>query len=31
VADGPIGRLDELIYRRKYRMLIDPAVNEEVD
>ncbi|HOW53076.1 MAG TPA: hypothetical protein PLR60_00375 [Syntrophorhabdaceae bacterium] len=26
-----IHRLDELIYRKKYRMLINPSVNEEVD
>jgi len=31
VTDTCINRLDELVYRKKYRMLIDPAVNEEVD
>lgn len=31
LPDVYINRLDELIYRKKYRMLIDPAVNEEVD
>jgi hypothetical protein len=29
--DASIARLDELIYRKKYRMLVNPAVNEEVD
>jgi hypothetical protein len=29
--DSSINRLDELIYRKKYRMLINPAINEEVD
>jgi len=31
VPHACITRLDGLIYRKKYRMLIDPAVNEEVD
>jgi hypothetical protein len=31
MPDAYINRLDELIYKKKYRMLIDPAVNEEVD
>ncbi|HOE16570.1 MAG TPA: hypothetical protein PLX02_03765 [Syntrophorhabdaceae bacterium] len=31
LPDPYIKKLDELIYRKKYRMLIDPAVNEEVD
>jgi len=31
MPDAYVNRLDELIYRKKYRMLIDPAVNEEVD
>ncbi len=31
LPDTVINRLDELIYKKKYRMLIDPAVNEEVD
>lgn len=29
--DSSIERLDRIIYGKKYRMLIDPAVNEEVD
>ena len=31
LPDSCINRLDDLIYRKKYRMLIDPAVNEELD
>lgn len=31
LPDNDIHRLDELIYRKKYRMLINPSVNEEVD
>ncbi len=31
VAETSIKRLDELIYKKKYRMLTSPAVNEEVD
>jgi hypothetical protein len=31
LPDTSIHRLDELIHRKKYRMLINPAVNEEVD
>jgi hypothetical protein len=31
LPDAYINRLDELVYQKKYRMLIDPAVNEEVD
>ncbi len=31
VPDSFIERLDGIIYRKKYRMLIDPDVNEEVD
>ena len=31
LPDTSIKRLDELIYQKKYRMLINPAVNEEVD
>jgi hypothetical protein len=31
LPDTSINRLDELIYRKKYRMLINPVVNEEVD
>jgi len=31
VPDACMEALDGLIYRKKYRMLIDPAVNEEVD
>ncbi len=29
--DGGIKRLDEIVYNKKYRMLINPAINEEVD
>lgn len=29
--DASTTRLDELIYRKKYRMLINPVINEEVD
>lgn len=29
--DASVARLDRIIYGKKYRMLIDPAVNEEVD
>jgi hypothetical protein len=31
LPDTSINRLDELIYQKKYRMLINPVVNEEVD
>ncbi len=31
LPDSSISRLDEIIYRKKYRMLIDPSLNEEVD
>ncbi len=31
VPDAVIAKLDELVYKKKYRMLIDPNVNEEVD
>lgn len=31
LPDASIHRLDDIIYREKYRMLIHPAVNEEVD
>jgi len=31
LPDVSINKLDELIYRKKYRMLISPAINEEVD
>jgi hypothetical protein len=31
LPDAYVNRLDELIYKKKYRMLIDPACNEEVD
>lgn len=31
LPDASITRLDELIYRKKYRMLINPVINEEVD
>jgi len=31
LPQASIKRLDEIIYRKKYRMLIDPGVNEEVD
>jgi hypothetical protein len=31
LSDSYIKRLDEIVYRKKYRMLINPAVNEEVD
>lgn len=31
LSDVDISRLDGLIYQKKYRMLIDPSVNEEVD
>lgn len=31
LPESCIRGLDELIYRKKYRMLIDPAVNEEID
>ena len=30
-SDSSINRLDGLIYQKKYRMLIDPAVNQELD
>lgn len=30
-SEEVVRNLDELIYQRKYRMLINPAVNEEVD
>ena len=29
--DASIKKLDELIYQKKYRMLINPVINEEVD
>ena len=31
LPDASINRLDDIIYRKKYRMLIDPAIREEVD
>lgn len=31
MPDTFIDRLDRIIYQKKYRMLIDPALNEEVD
>ena len=31
LPDAYINRLDELIYQKKYRMLINPSINEEVD
>jgi len=31
LPDASINRLDDMIYRKKYRMLINPAINEEVD
>jgi hypothetical protein len=31
IPDTSIKRLDELIYQKKYRMLISPVINEEVD
>jgi hypothetical protein len=31
LPDTSITKLDELIYRKKYRLLINPVVNEEVD
>lgn len=31
LSDTSISRLDKLIYQKKYRMLINPAINEEVD
>lgn len=31
VPDTSIKRLDEIIYQKKYRMLINPTLNEEVD
>lgn len=31
LPDSSITRLDEIIYRKKYRMLVNPVVNEEVD
>jgi len=31
LPDTYINRLDEIIYRKKYRMLINPAIKEEVD
>jgi len=31
MPDAVVKRLDEIIYKKKYRMLIDPSVNEEVD
>ena len=31
LPDTSISRLDEMIYQKKYRMLINPAINEEVD
>ncbi len=31
LPDSRIKRLDDLIYQKKYRMLINPSVNEEVD
>jgi hypothetical protein len=31
LPDVSINKLDELIYQKKYRMLINPAINEEVD
>lgn len=31
MPDTSVNRLDDIIYRKKYRMLINPAINEEVD
>jgi len=31
MPDASIKKLDELIYQKKYRMLINPVINEEVD
>jgi len=31
MIDNDFNILDELIYKKKYRMLIDPSINEEVD
>jgi len=31
LPDAYISKLDEIIYRKKYRMLINPAIREEVD
>jgi len=31
LPDADISRLDELIYQKKYRMLINPSINEEID
>jgi len=31
LPDAAINRLDDIIYQKKYRMLINPAINEEVD
>ncbi|MBN1142652.1 MAG: hypothetical protein JXB25_12790 [Deltaproteobacteria bacterium] len=30
-SESDLARLDGIIYRKKYRLLIDPAVNEELD
>jgi len=29
--DSAVNTLDDMVYRKKYRMLIDPSVNEKVD
>ncbi|MBM3294918.1 MAG: hypothetical protein FJY82_10380 [Candidatus Aminicenantes bacterium] len=31
LPEALVRRLDEIVHRKKYRMLIDPAVNEEID
>ena len=31
LPDALVNKLDQIIYNKKYRMLIDPSVNEEVD
>ena len=31
LPDSYISRLDEIVYQKKYRLLINPAINEEVD
>ena len=31
LPDASLNRLDDIIYRKKYRMLINPAINEELD
>ncbi len=31
MSDNEMNRLDQMIYRAKYRLLVSPAINEEVD